>query len=75
MLLATRPERARVNLEHEKVGASPRDAEAFEIWHPRDDRAELVDDRVVWQPEGTTAAFELDVRGFFASIADDAPLP
>jgi Uma2 family endonuclease len=51
------------------------DAEACEIWHPHDDRAELVDDRVVWHPEGATAAFELDVRGFFASIAGDAPLP
>ena len=50
------------------------DAEAFEIWHPGDERAVLVDDRIVWLPEGTTTPFELDVRGFFASVADDAPL-
>jgi Uma2 family endonuclease len=49
------------------------DAEAFEIWHPGDERAALVDDRIVWLPQATTA-FELDIRAFFASVADDAPL-
>jgi Uma2 family endonuclease len=51
------------------------DAEAFEIWHPADERAALLDDRVIWKPAGATGAFELDVRHFFASVADDAPLP
>ena len=50
------------------------DAEAFEIWHPTDERAALVDDRIVWQP-GSMTAFELDVKRFFADIASDSPLP
>jgi Uma2 family endonuclease len=51
------------------------DAEAFEIWHPRDERAALVDDLVSWWPEGASQGFELDVRAFFRDVADHAPLP
>jgi Uma2 family endonuclease len=47
------------------------DAEAFEIWRPGDDRAALVDDRLVWLPERADTPFELDVRAFFESVADD----
>ena len=50
------------------------DAEAIEAWHPDDERAALIDERVVWQPQGATSAFELDVRALFAAVADDAPL-
>jgi Uma2 family endonuclease len=50
------------------------DAEAFEIWHPADERAALVDDRLVWSPEAASCPFELDVRSFFASVADGATL-
>ena len=50
------------------------DAEAFEIWHPADDRAALVDDRLIWAPEAAERPFELDIRSFFASVADGAPL-
>ncbi|HTJ21426.1 MAG TPA: Uma2 family endonuclease [Gemmatimonadaceae bacterium] len=50
------------------------DAEAFEIWHPDDDRAVLADETIVWLPRGAANAFELDLRAFFASVADDAPL-
>jgi Uma2 family endonuclease len=51
------------------------DAEALEVWRPGDERAELVDDRLVWQPSQTGPAFELDVREFFASVRDAGPLP
>jgi len=51
------------------------DAEAIEIWHPADERAALIDERLLWQPQETTSAFELDVRALFAAVADDAPLP
>jgi Uma2 family endonuclease len=51
------------------------DAEAFEVWHPGDERAALVDERLVWMPEAAAVAFELDVGSFFAALADDAPLP
>ncbi len=49
-------------------------AETFEVWHPHDEVAELIDDRLTWLPAGCTAPFELDVKAFFASIADGAPL-
>jgi Uma2 family endonuclease len=47
------------------------DAQAFEIWHPDDDRAALVDDRAVWLPAGASAPFQLDVVAFFESVSDD----
>ena len=50
------------------------DAEAIEVWHPDDERAALIDERVVWQPLGAGSAFELDVRALFAAVADYAPL-
>src|SRR5262249_37814033 len=34
------------------------DAEAFEIWHPQDERALLADDRIEWLPQGAKNAFE-----------------
>jgi Uma2 family endonuclease len=51
------------------------DAEVFEIWHPGDERPAVVDERVVWRPEGAASGFELEVRRFFARMADQAPLP
>jgi Uma2 family endonuclease len=51
------------------------DAEAFEVWHPDDERAALVDDRLIWKPARSSTPFELDVRKFFATLADRAPLP
>jgi Uma2 family endonuclease len=51
------------------------DAAALEIWHPDDERPALVDDRVVWRPDGASQPFELDVRSLFESVADKAPLP
>lgn len=49
-------------------------AETFEVWHPDDERASLVTDRLTWRPGGSTTSFELDVKQFFASFADGAPL-
>lgn len=50
------------------------DAEVFEVWHPDDERPAIIDDRLVWQPAGASVPFELDVHGFFASVADGAEL-
>ena len=47
------------------------DAEAFEVWRPADERAALIDDLVVWRPNDAVPAFELDVRRFFADVADE----
>ena len=49
------------------------EAEAFEFWTPGDDRASLIDDCLVWQPVENVPAFELDVRRFFADVADEGP--
>jgi Uma2 family endonuclease len=51
------------------------DAESFEVWHPEDERAALIDERLVWLPVGAHDPFDLDVRGFFASVGDNGPLP
>ena len=50
------------------------DAEVFEVWRPADERPAIVDERLVWLPAGATKPFELDVRGFFASVAAGAEL-
>jgi Uma2 family endonuclease len=46
-------------------------AEAFEVWRPGDERAALLDERLVWQSEVATEPFTLDIRRFFADVADD----
>ena len=46
------------------------EAECFEVWRPEDERSLLVDDRLVWSPEAPEP-FVLDVRAFFAEIADN----
>ena len=48
------------------------DAEVFEVWRPSDDRPAIVDERLTWLPTGAPEPFELDVREFFASVADGA---
>lgn len=50
------------------------DAEVFEVWGLQNDRPGVFDDRLAWLPNGAGEAFELDVRAFFASVADGAPL-
>jgi Uma2 family endonuclease len=46
------------------------EAEAFEIWHPDDERAALVDDRFSWLPEGLVEPFIVDVIQFFDDVRD-----
>ena len=46
------------------------DGESIEIWRPGDERPEVSDERVAWQPDGAQRPFELDVRQFFAEVAD-----
>ena len=47
------------------------EAEAVEIWRPGDERAALIDDTLTWHPAGAEIPFELDVRHFFADVADE----
>jgi Uma2 family endonuclease len=44
---------------------------AFEVWRPGDDRAALIDDRLLWHPPEAPEAFELDVRAFFTAVTDE----
>ena len=43
----------------------------FELWKPDDERAALVDDRLVWHPAGAIAPLDLDVAAFFRAVSDD----
>jgi hypothetical protein len=42
-------------------------------WRPDDARAVLVDDRLSWRPDVDVRALEIDVRVFFADVADQPP--
>jgi Uma2 family endonuclease len=44
------------------------DARAVERWHPGDERAELLDERLTWQPEGAGEPFALDLASFFSQV-------
>jgi Uma2 family endonuclease len=46
------------------------DAEAFEVWHPNDERPAIQDEHLAWQP-GAPEPFLLDVREFFVEVADE----
>ena len=48
------------------------ETEAFEIWHPADERALLADDEVRWQPDGAPEPLVIDVKQFFADVADES---
>ncbi|HEX6807870.1 MAG TPA: Uma2 family endonuclease [Gemmatimonadaceae bacterium] len=48
-------------------------AQAIEVWRPGDERAMLIDDVLTWRPAGSSQPFTLDVKAFFASVADGAP--
>lgn len=51
------------------------DAQVFEVWRPLDERPSIVDSKLVWHPPSAANPFELDIPAFFASVADNAPLP
>jgi len=41
------------------------DARVVERWRPEDERPEIVTGTLIWQPERSAAAFELDLPAFF----------
>jgi Uma2 family endonuclease len=49
------------------------ESEAIEVWQPGDARAVLIDDRLSWRPTLDVPALEIDVRAFFADVADPPP--
>ena len=48
------------------------DGESIEIWRPGDERPEVRDDVATWLPETATSGFTLDIKQFFAEVADPA---
>lgn len=44
------------------------DARTVERWRPRDQRPEILDQRLVWAPAGAEAALEIDLPAVFQSI-------
>jgi Uma2 family endonuclease len=46
------------------------DAEAFEVWRPGESRPAVQDELLTWHPVGAPEPFVLDVREFFAEVAD-----
>jgi Uma2 family endonuclease len=46
------------------------DARLIERWRPGEARAEVVSTSLVWQPEGATSAFMLDVERYFAEVLE-----
>lgn len=46
------------------------DGESIETWRPGDERPDVSDERVLWNPHGAASPFELDIRQFFSEVAD-----
>jgi len=44
------------------------DARAVERWRPADERPEVLDERLIWQPEGAPTALEVELPSFFRSV-------
>jgi Uma2 family endonuclease len=49
------------------------DARAVERWRPGDERPELLDERMTWNPEGAAAWLEIDLPGLFRSVWGGEP--
>ena len=47
------------------------DARAIERWRPADERPEILDERLIWQPEAAASALELDLPTFFRGVWGD----
>lgn len=44
------------------------DARLVERWRPGSDRPEVLDERLVWQPDAATPALEIDLKAFFERV-------
>jgi len=47
------------------------DGESIEIWRPGDDRPDVRDDEVTWEPAGSALPFRLDIGAFFSDVSDE----
>jgi Uma2 family endonuclease len=46
------------------------DARLMERWLPADDRPEILTERLIWQPPGSSEPFEVDLSRFFAKVLE-----
>lgn len=46
------------------------DSRLFERWLPRDERPEILYERIAWAPDAAKGSLTIDIRDFFASILD-----
>jgi len=51
------------------------DARLIERWRPADERPELINDRLTWQPQDASAPFVLDLPAFFRGSCKTRPSP
>lgn len=47
------------------------DARLVERWRPDDDRPEIIEERLTWEPEPSKSPFVLDLPVFFARLLDE----
>ena len=49
------------------------EARSVERWRPADERPEILDVRIAWQPTGAPTSLEIDLVRYFADVFDEAP--
>jgi Uma2 family endonuclease len=51
------------------------DARLVERWRPQDDRPEILEEEITWQPRPDMGALRIDLPGLFAGVMDGTPPP
>jgi len=51
------------------------DARLIERWRPDDERPEILEDRITWEPVAGAGALEVDLTALFAEMWGDEPSP
>ena len=44
------------------------DRRIVERWRPKDERAEVLDERLIWHPDGAAQALQIDLPRYFAEV-------
>ena len=47
------------------------DARLVERWRPDDDRPEIIEERLAWEPDPAKPPFVLELPAFFARLLDE----
>lgn len=51
------------------------DARLIERWRPDDERPEILEDRIIWEPAAGAGTLEVDLMALFAEMWGDEPSP